>query len=79
MEKERPKSLACAVSSEARPFEELVNFQPVKGAILANATPLGMHPNTAQCIPVAEVSSSITTGIKFHCFSEEQSPILFHY
>ncbi|XWS42672.1 hypothetical protein CRYUN_Cryun16bG0034200 [Craigia yunnanensis] len=53
---ERAKSLACAVSGEARPFEELVNFQPVKGAILANATPLGMHPNTAQRIPVAEAT-----------------------
>lgn len=38
----------------ARPFEEMVNFQPEKGAILANATPLGMHPNTDR-IPVPEV------------------------
>ncbi|XP_021282922.1 bifunctional 3-dehydroquinate dehydratase/shikimate dehydrogenase, chloroplastic-like isoform X3 [Herrania umbratica] len=51
---ERAKSLACAVSGEARVFEEVVNFQPEKGAILANATPLGMHPNTDQRIPVAE-------------------------
>ncbi|KAK6232818.1 hypothetical protein SCA6_002891 [Theobroma cacao] len=51
---ERAKSLACAVSGEARVFEEVVNFQPEKGAILANATPLGMHPKTDQRIPVAE-------------------------
>lgn len=52
--KDRAKSLASAVSGEARPFEDLVNFQPEKGAILANATPIGMHPNTDR-IPVAEV------------------------
>ncbi|XWS58507.1 hypothetical protein CRYUN_Cryun08bG0040100 [Craigia yunnanensis] len=53
---ERAKSLACAVLGEARPFEEVVNFQPEKGAILANATPLGMHPNTDQRIPVSEAT-----------------------
>ncbi|XP_022745679.1 bifunctional 3-dehydroquinate dehydratase/shikimate dehydrogenase, chloroplastic-like [Durio zibethinus] len=52
----RAKSLACAVSGEARPYEEVVNFQPEKGSILANATPLGMHPNTDQRIPVAEAT-----------------------
>ncbi|KAK9293152.1 hypothetical protein L1049_021139 [Liquidambar formosana] len=52
---DRAKSLAHAVSGEARPFEDMVNFQPEKGAILANATPLGMHPNTDR-IPVAEVT-----------------------
>jgi len=36
----------------------LVNFQPEKGAILANATPVGMHPNTDR-IPVAEVLHSL--------------------
>ncbi|KAA8545023.1 hypothetical protein F0562_019760 [Nyssa sinensis] len=51
----RAKSLAHAVSGEAQPFEDLVKFQPEKGAILANATPLGMHPNTDR-IPVAEVT-----------------------
>ncbi|XP_038717846.1 bifunctional 3-dehydroquinate dehydratase/shikimate dehydrogenase, chloroplastic-like isoform X2 [Tripterygium wilfordii] len=50
---ERAKSLAGAVSGEAKPFEDLVKFKPEKGAILANATPLGMHPNTDR-IPVAE-------------------------
>nr|XP_007147104.1 hypothetical protein PHAVU_006G096400g [Phaseolus vulgaris]ESW19098.1 hypothetical protein PHAVU_006G096400g [Phaseolus vulgaris] len=50
---DRAKSLACAVSGEAQPYKELVNFQPEKGAILANATPVGMHPNTDR-IPVAE-------------------------
>uniref|UniRef100_A0A5B6ZQ17 Shikimate dehydrogenase substrate binding N-terminal domain-containing protein n=1 Tax=Davidia involucrata TaxID=16924 RepID=A0A5B6ZQ17_DAVIN len=52
---DRAKSLADAVLGEARPFEDLVKFQPEKGAILANATPLGMHPNTDR-IPVAEVT-----------------------
>ncbi|GMY21248.1 bifunctional 3-dehydroquinate dehydratase/shikimate dehydrogenase, chloroplastic-like [Fagus crenata] len=52
---DRANSLACAVSGEARPFEELVNFHPEKGAVLSNATPLGMHPNTDR-IPVAEAT-----------------------
>ncbi|XP_027353008.1 bifunctional 3-dehydroquinate dehydratase/shikimate dehydrogenase, chloroplastic-like [Abrus precatorius] len=52
---ERAKSLACAVLGEAKPYKELVKFQPEKGAILANATPLGMHPNTDR-IPVAEAT-----------------------
>ncbi|XAR52527.1 3-dehydroquinate dehydratase [Bertholletia excelsa] len=52
---DRARSLASAVSGEARPYEDLVNFRPEKGAILANATPLGMHPNTDR-IPVAEVT-----------------------
>lgn len=50
---DRAKSLACAVSGEVLPFEDIVNFRPEKGAILANATPIGMHPNTDR-IPVAE-------------------------
>ncbi|XP_060966881.1 bifunctional 3-dehydroquinate dehydratase/shikimate dehydrogenase, chloroplastic isoform X6 [Cannabis sativa] len=52
---DRAKSLACAVSGEVRNFEELAKFQPEKGAILANATPLGMHPSTTR-IPVSEAS-----------------------
>ncbi|KAM6577642.1 hypothetical protein CsatB_029479 [Cannabis sativa] len=52
---DREKSLACAVSGEVRNFKELAKFQPEKGAILANATPLGMHPSTAR-IPVSEAS-----------------------
>lgn len=59
--KERAKTLAHEVSGEARPFEEVFNFHPEKGAILANATPLGMHPNTDR-IPVAEVHYSILTS-----------------
>lgn len=50
---ERAKSLASDVMGEARPFEDILNFQPEKGAILANATPLGMHPNTDR-VPVSE-------------------------
>ncbi|XP_062084609.1 bifunctional 3-dehydroquinate dehydratase/shikimate dehydrogenase, chloroplastic-like [Humulus lupulus] len=52
---DRAKSLACAVTGEVRHFKELAKFQPEKGAILANATPLGMHPNTDR-IPVSEAS-----------------------
>ncbi|TKY61439.1 Bifunctional 3-dehydroquinate dehydratase/shikimate dehydrogenase [Spatholobus suberectus] len=52
---DRAKSLACALFGEAQPFKELGNFQPEKGAILANATPVGMHPNTDR-IPVAEAT-----------------------
>ncbi|PIN06543.1 Pentafunctional AROM protein [Handroanthus impetiginosus] len=48
---ERAKSLAAAVAGEALPFEDLCTFQPEEDAILANATPLGMHPNTDR-IPV---------------------------
>lgn len=43
------------MSGEARPYEDLASFLPEKGAILANATPIGMHPNTDR-IPVAKVS-----------------------
>ncbi|KAL8231857.1 hypothetical protein R6Q57_001635 [Mikania cordata] len=50
---DRAKSLALAVSGDALPFEELNNFQPEKGAVLANATPIGMHPNKNR-IPVSE-------------------------
>ncbi|WOG82794.1 hypothetical protein DCAR_0101962 [Daucus carota subsp. sativus] len=50
---DRAKSLAHAVCGEARPFKDLANFQPEKGAILANATPIGMHPSTDR-IPVAQ-------------------------
>ncbi|KAF3454389.1 hypothetical protein FNV43_RR04836 [Rhamnella rubrinervis] len=52
---DRAKSLACDLKSEVRRFEELVNFHPERGAILANATPLGMHPNTGR-IPVPEAT-----------------------
>lgn len=52
---ERAKSLACSVSGDAQPYEDLPNFRPEKGAILANATPLGMHSNVDR-IPVDEVT-----------------------
>ncbi|KAJ6996139.1 bifunctional 3-dehydroquinate dehydratase/shikimate dehydrogenase [Populus alba x Populus x berolinensis] len=50
---ERAKGLARAVSGEAQHFESLAHFQPENGAILANATPIGMHPSTDR-IPAAE-------------------------
>eukprot|EP00257_Ricinus_communis_P024544 XP_025011958.1 bifunctional 3-dehydroquinate dehydratase/shikimate dehydrogenase, chloroplastic isoform X2 [Ricinus communis] len=55
---ERAKFLADAVSGEAQLFENVVNFEPENGAILANATPIGMHPNTER-IPVAEATLGI--------------------
>ncbi|KAJ6380135.1 hypothetical protein OIU76_016733 [Salix suchowensis] len=51
----RAESLAQVVSGEAQPFESLAHFQPENGAILANATPIGMHPSTDR-IPVAEAT-----------------------
>lgn len=51
---ERAKILAHAVSGEARPYGDLPYFLPEKGSILANATPIGMHPNKDR-IPVSEV------------------------
>lgn len=45
------------MSGEARPFDQLAAFQPEKGAVLANATPIGMHPNKDR-IPVSEVCLS---------------------
>ncbi|GFP93960.1 bifunctional 3-dehydroquinate dehydratase/shikimate dehydrogenase chloroplastic [Phtheirospermum japonicum] len=53
---ERAKSLADAVSGEARPFEDIISFEPEKDAILANATPLGMHPYHVDRTPVPEES-----------------------
>lgn len=58
VQKDKSRSLACAVFGEVQSYKNLVNFQPVKGAILANATPIGMHPDTDR-IPVAEVLQSI--------------------
>ncbi|KAK7258766.1 hypothetical protein RIF29_24351 [Crotalaria pallida] len=54
---DKAKSLACAVCGEAQPYKDLINFKPEKGAILANATPIGMHPNTDR-ISVAEATLS---------------------
>ncbi|XXG79323.1 hypothetical protein AAC387_Pa09g0422 [Persea americana] len=43
---ERAKSLASAVSGEARPYKEINSFCPEKRMILANATSVGMQPNS---------------------------------
>lgn len=45
---ERAKALAQAVSGEALPFECLEKFCPKNGMILANASAIGMQPNTNQ-------------------------------
>ncbi|OVA15092.1 Dehydroquinase class I [Macleaya cordata] len=50
---ERAKALALAVSGEALPFGDLNSFCPEKGMILANATSLGMQPNSDQT-PIAK-------------------------
>ncbi|CAN0899085.1 Bifunctional 3-dehydroquinate dehydratase/shikimate dehydrogenase, chloroplastic [Linum grandiflorum] len=51
---ERAKALAAAVSGEALPYESLDAFQPEKGMILANASAIGMEPNT-DTTPVSKV------------------------
>lgn len=45
---ERAKALADAVSGEALHFEYLHEFFPEKGMILANASAIGMEPNSDQ-------------------------------
>ncbi|XVF32688.1 hypothetical protein REPUB_Repub17cG0104300 [Reevesia pubescens] len=45
---ERAKALANAVSGEALPYEVLKRFCPEKGMILANASAVGMEPNSHQ-------------------------------
>ncbi|KAK3003243.1 hypothetical protein RJ639_018185 [Escallonia herrerae] len=45
---ERAKALAEAVSGEALPIEHLDKFCPENGMILANASAVGMQPNTSQ-------------------------------
>ncbi|XP_059625761.1 bifunctional 3-dehydroquinate dehydratase/shikimate dehydrogenase, chloroplastic-like isoform X2 [Cornus florida] len=45
---ERAKSLALAVSGEAMPYECLDKFCPGNGMILANASSVGMQPNSNQ-------------------------------
>ncbi|XP_022758114.1 bifunctional 3-dehydroquinate dehydratase/shikimate dehydrogenase, chloroplastic-like [Durio zibethinus] len=44
----RAKALAKAVSGEALPYEFLEKFCPEKGMILANASAIGMEPNSHQ-------------------------------
>lgn len=53
--KERAKALADAVSGEALPYECLHEFCPEKGMILANASAIGMEPNSDQS-PVPKVN-----------------------
>lgn len=43
---ERAKALAAAVSGEALPYECLDSYCPENGMILANASAIGMEPNT---------------------------------
>lgn len=45
---ERARALAKAVSGEALPYESLDRFRPVNGMILANASAIGMEPNSDQ-------------------------------
>ncbi|KAI3449552.1 hypothetical protein Pfo_006217 [Paulownia fortunei] len=52
---ERGKALAMAVSGEALPYECLNGFWPEKGMILANASAVGMEPNTDQT-PVSKAA-----------------------
>ncbi|GFZ19508.1 dehydroquinate dehydratase, putative [Actinidia rufa] len=43
---ERAKALAQAVSGQALPYERLDTFRPENGMILANASSVGMQPNS---------------------------------
>ncbi|KAM7249747.1 hypothetical protein ACFE04_000054 [Oxalis oulophora] len=52
---DRAKALAKAVSGEALPFESLDNFSPENGMILANASAIGMQPNSNQT-PISKES-----------------------
>ncbi|KAM7254971.1 hypothetical protein ACFE04_020212 [Oxalis oulophora] len=52
---DRAKALAKAVSGEALPFESLDNFSPESGMILANASAIGMQPNSNQT-PISKES-----------------------
>ncbi|KAJ8748396.1 hypothetical protein K2173_003033 [Erythroxylum novogranatense] len=45
---ERAKALARAVSGEALPYEILDSYCPEKGMVFANASAVGMEPNTVQ-------------------------------
>ena len=56
--KERAKALAVAVSGEALPYEHLERFcaENGNGMILANASSVGMQPDTNQS-PVSKVLS----------------------
>uniref|UniRef100_A0A6N2M9I9 shikimate dehydrogenase (NADP(+)) n=1 Tax=Salix viminalis TaxID=40686 RepID=A0A6N2M9I9_SALVM len=45
---ERARALAKAVSGEALPYESLDRFRPENGMILANASAIGMEPNSDQ-------------------------------
>lgn len=55
--KERAKSLAHAVSGKALPYESLEKFRAEKVMILANASAVGMEPNSDQT-PVSKVVST---------------------
>ncbi|XVF42543.1 hypothetical protein PTKIN_Ptkin01aG0371900 [Pterospermum kingtungense] len=45
---ERAKELAQKVGGQAMPLAEVENFHPEEGMVLANATAVGMKPNTDQ-------------------------------
>lgn len=53
-EKERAKSLAHAVAGEALPYEYLDRFRSENRMILANASAIGMKPNSDQT-PISKV------------------------
>ena len=53
---ERARILAAAVDGEVMSMEELNAFQPATGMVLANTTPIGMHPNAADT-PILKVTT----------------------
>lgn len=51
---ERAKELADKVGGQAMTLEEVENFHPEKGMILANTTSVGMKPNVDDT-PISKV------------------------
>lgn len=52
---ERAKELADKVGGQAMTLEEVENFHPEEGMILANTTSVGMKPNVDDT-PISKVS-----------------------
>lgn len=75
---ERAKALADEVFGEALLYEALETFRPETGAILANASAIGMKPNSHQS-PVSKVFlSSFFIQVKFiHDSSSYPSYFMF--
>lgn len=61
---EKAKELASKVGGKAITLEELENFHPENGMILANTTSVGMKPNTDRT-PLAKVCHLVPVKLQF--------------